>query len=172
MRKPKFSQETKGLTLLEIIIVIAIIAVMAGIAVPAIMRGRRQAQISALTQEFRNLYDAFVMYAQDKGKLPPTTSDWAVVPSGMEMYMPKRSTWSLDNRSGSITNPQFRGGWTWIRASDVYPPFNGYIMFYSIDITPEIAQDIDSRFDDGNIATGGLRYSAVGDGGWLILGVQ
>lgn len=178
MRKPKFSQETKGLTLIEILIVVAIIAVLAGIAVPQIYRGRRQAQAAALTEEFRNNYDAFVMFAQDKGTLPPTSPDpgFGEVPQGMEMYMPKRSTWTIDNVSGSLTNPQFRGRWTWVRASGVYPPYNGFIMFYSPDITPEIAQDIDNRFDDGNITTGGLRYTAgssdTGNVPWLWLGVQ
>ena len=171
---PSLNNQKRGLTLLEMVIVVAIIILLAGIAVPSIFRGRTQAQIAALGDEFRTDYEAFVMYAQEKGQLPPSSSGFSVIPAGMDLYMPKKSTWLIDNSTGSLTNPQFRGRWFWFGGPvPEYPGYNGFIMFYSPDITAEVAQDIDTRLDDGNVSGGALRYQAGPNGGnWLYFAVQ
>ena len=171
---PSLFKQNRGLTLLELVIVVAIILILAGIAVPSIFRGRKQAQIAALGDELRTDYEAFVMYAQEKGQLPANSPDYAVVPPGMELYMPKKSTWTIDNHLGSLTNPQFRGYWYWFGGPvAAYPGYNGFIMFYSPDITADVAQDIDNRLDDGNVNGGALRYLPGPDGGnWLFFAIQ
>jgi len=175
---PSLINQKRGLTLLELVIVVAIIILLAGIAVPSIFRGRTQAQIAALGDEFRTDYEAFVMYAQEKGQLPPTASGFSVIPTGMELYMPKKTTWLIDNSDGSLTNPQFRGRWFWFGGPvPEYPGYNGFIMFYSPDINAQVAQDIDTRLDDGNVNAGALRYQAgsnasAGGGNWLYFAIQ
>jgi len=179
IKRPLHKQK-HGLTLLELVIVVAIIILLAGIAVPSIFRGRRQAQIAALGDEFRTDYEAFVMYAQEKGQLPASASGFSVIPTGMDLYMPKKSTWTIDNSDGSLTNPQFRGRWFWFGGPvPEYPGYNGFIMFYSPDITADVAQEIDNRLDDGNVNGGAMRYlsgaSASGGsstGNWLYFAVQ
>jgi prepilin-type N-terminal cleavage/methylation domain-containing protein len=172
-KNPIVSKKQSGLTLVELMVVIAIISILAGIAVPSIFRGRQQAQIAALGDEFRTDYEAFTMFAQEKGQLPLTPAGFSMVPTGMDLYMPKKTTWLIDNASGSLTNPQFRGRWYWFGTQvPAYPGFNGFIMFYSPDITPEVAQIIDARLDDGNVSTGALRYGTGAGGNWLYFGIQ
>jgi len=172
-------KQKHGLTLLELIIVVGIIILLAGIAVPSIFRGRKQAQISALGDEFRVDYEAFVMYAQEKGQLPPSSSGFSAVPQGMDLYMPKKTTWTIDNHDGSLTNPQFRGLWFWFGGPvPEYPGYNGFIMFYSPDISADVAQEIDNRLDDGNINGGAMRFiqgpsiSGGSSSNWLYFAVQ
>lgn len=167
------SRSKSGLTILELLIVVGIILVLAGIAVPSIMRGRQQAQIAALGDEFRTDYEAFVMYAQEKGQLPPTPDAFSQVPVGMDLYMPKRTTWTTDSSSNSLASPQFRGRWFWFGGPvPEYPGYNGFIMFYSPELTAETAQTIDARLDDGNVTTGALRYQDGPGGSWLYFAVQ
>jgi len=177
MKYTPLVKQNRGLTLLELVIVVAIIILLAGIAIPSIFRGRKQAQIAALGDELRTDYEAFVMYAQEKGQLPATTNppQFSVVPPGMDIYMPKKSTWTIDNSNGSLTNPQFRGLWFWFGGPvPEYPGYNGYIMFYSPDITADVAQEIDNKLDDGNINSGAMRYlpGPGGSGNWLYFAIQ
>jgi type II secretory pathway pseudopilin PulG len=167
-----------GLTIIELLIVVGIILVLAGIAVPSMFRGRLQAQISALSDEFRLNYEAFALYAQEKGQFPPSPASGRLseMPAGMNLYMPKRSTWLVDNANGSLTSPQFRGRWFWLNPKDTpgdYSGFNGYILFGSPDITMDAAKRVDVILDDGDVSAGAVRFED-GEGGykWIEFGIQ
>lgn len=56
---------TKGFTLIELMIVIAIIAILAAILVPNFIRARAQAQLSACESNLKNMATAQEMYATD-----------------------------------------------------------------------------------------------------------
>lgn len=58
----------EGFTLVEIMIVVAIIALLAAIAVPNFMRSRKRAQATMLLDELRILDNAIEQYAIEKGK--------------------------------------------------------------------------------------------------------
>lgn len=60
-----------GFTLIEILVVIAILATLAGILLPAFARAREQARKSVCTSNLRQIAVAFDMYANDYGYLPP-----------------------------------------------------------------------------------------------------
>jgi type IV pilus assembly protein PilA len=62
-----------GFTLVEIMIVVAIIALLAAIAIPNVLRGRATANESAATGNTRALVNALEMYRSTNNEYPP---DW------------------------------------------------------------------------------------------------
>jgi prepilin-type N-terminal cleavage/methylation domain-containing protein len=65
-------------TLVELLVVIVIIAVLAGMLLPAINMVRRNAQNAAIAIELSNLEKAVEVYRNDKGDYPPDFSDTCV----------------------------------------------------------------------------------------------
>ncbi|HVS63014.1 MAG TPA: prepilin-type N-terminal cleavage/methylation domain-containing protein [Thermoanaerobaculia bacterium] len=64
------SSPQSGFTLLELIIVVAVIGILATIAVPAFKDVPRRAQEAALRTNLRTMCDAIDQYHADKGKYP------------------------------------------------------------------------------------------------------
>ena len=64
-----------GFTLIELMIVIAIIAILAAILVPNFIRARAQGQLTACKSNLKNIGTALEMYSTDwSGKYPTTTT--------------------------------------------------------------------------------------------------
>ncbi|HDG98711.1 MAG TPA: pilin [Desulfobacterales bacterium] len=82
MRKVK---KRKGFTLIELMIVVAIIGILAAIAIPAYMDYTVKAKVSEVMHQFDALATALSEYHSDVGKFPSTTNfnptDWAAVHS-------------------------------------------------------------------------------------------
>jgi prepilin-type N-terminal cleavage/methylation domain-containing protein len=57
-----------GFTLVEIMIVVAIIALLAAIAVPSFLRSRKRTQATIVLEDLRNLHHAIEMYAVETNK--------------------------------------------------------------------------------------------------------
>jgi len=65
----------KGFTLIELMIVIAIIAILAAILVPNFLKARAQGQLAACESNLKNIATALEMYATDfSGDYPSTIS--------------------------------------------------------------------------------------------------
>jgi len=64
----------KGFTLIELMIVIAIIAILAAILIPSFIHARAQSQLAACESNIRNLGTSTEMYANDYNGNYPTTS--------------------------------------------------------------------------------------------------
>ena len=62
------SQRRAGFTLVEIMIVVAIIALLAAVAVPGFLRSRKRSQATAILNEARVLDDALNKYAVENNK--------------------------------------------------------------------------------------------------------
>lgn len=79
LNKSKQSKKSHaGFTLVEIMIVIAIIALLAAIAVPNFLRARKRSQATSIMNDLRQLDAAMDQYAIDTGKLggfQPTFAD-------------------------------------------------------------------------------------------------
>lgn len=86
-----------GFTLLELIVVIAIIGILATIALPALRDVPRRAQEAALKTDLRTMRDVINQYYGDKGRYPPTLE--ALVEAGYLRDIPidpitkSRDTW-------------------------------------------------------------------------------
>jgi prepilin-type N-terminal cleavage/methylation domain-containing protein len=74
----------KGFTLVEIMIVVAIIALLAAIAVPGFLRARKRSQASRILNDLRLIDSAVDQYAIENNK---KTNDWtSYVKKGSSLY--------------------------------------------------------------------------------------
>ena len=75
----KLSAKRAGFTLVEIMIVVAIIALLAASAVPGFLRARKRSQATKILNDLRMIDGAVDQYAIETGRKtgdPVTTSDW------------------------------------------------------------------------------------------------
>jgi prepilin-type N-terminal cleavage/methylation domain-containing protein len=82
------SRRLQGFTLVEIMIVVAIIALLASIAVPGFLRARKRSQASRILNDLRLIDSALDQYAIENNKTTGATvntADWTA-------YMKKGST--------------------------------------------------------------------------------
>ena len=71
----KIRRRSGGFTLIELMIVIAIIAILAAILVPNFIRARAQGQLTACKSNLKNIGTALEMYSTDwSGKYPSDTA--------------------------------------------------------------------------------------------------
>jgi len=81
----------RGFTLVEIMIVVAIIATLAAIAVPGFLRARKRSQASRVLNDLRLIDNACDMYAIETNKKtddPINVSDWTnYLKKGSNLYM-------------------------------------------------------------------------------------
>jgi type II secretion system protein G len=64
----------KGFTLIELMIVVAIIAILASILIPSFLKARAQAQLSGCEANLKNMATALEMYNTDYAVYPSQTS--------------------------------------------------------------------------------------------------
>ncbi|MFH1743931.1 MAG: prepilin-type N-terminal cleavage/methylation domain-containing protein [bacterium] len=65
------STHTRSFTLIELLIVVAIIGILAAIAVPNFMNARLKATIAKVYAEEKSINDAYLMYNMDNSSWPP-----------------------------------------------------------------------------------------------------
>ena len=86
----KFATKRGGFTLVEIMIVVAVIALLAAIAVPGFLRARKRSQASKILNDLRMIDSAVDQYAIETGKKsgdPIAVSDWTnYVKKGSSLY--------------------------------------------------------------------------------------
>jgi prepilin-type N-terminal cleavage/methylation domain-containing protein len=147
---PLFSMSKKSaFTLVELMLVVAIIGDLAIVAVPAFMRSRQLAQNTKYMTDNRTACGAFEMYAAENNAYPPDTNP-GVIPVGMNLYL-QGMDWSNPNSLGAQ--------WKWM--------LNEYATTAQVGIVfPQAGDDvnmasIDLRFDDGILTTGAFRKQAA-----------
>jgi prepilin-type N-terminal cleavage/methylation domain-containing protein len=97
----KLNKRRGGFTLVEIMIVVAIIALLAAIAVPGFLRARKRSQASRIINDLRLIDSAVDQYAIENNKTTNSavgTSDWAA-------YMKKGS--ALYNTAADLFNQTY-----------------------------------------------------------------
>ena len=75
----KLNTKHAGFTLVEIMIVVAIIALLAAIAVPNFLRSRKRSQATQVLEDLRIVDSAVDQYAIETNKNSTTTPTWADV---------------------------------------------------------------------------------------------
>jgi len=71
----KLTSKRAGFTLVEIMIVVAIIALLAAIAVPGFLRARKRSQASKILNDLRMISGAIDQYAIENSKMSDDTVD-------------------------------------------------------------------------------------------------
>jgi len=146
--KPR-CMKRRGFTLVEIMIVVAIIGLLAMIAVPAFMRARKEVQATRFMNDLRVAVSAFTLYVLENNGYPPDQVP-GVIPPGMGDYL-RGMKWSEPTSIG--------GQWDWD-----YEQF-GYhagVSVYQPARSDAEMREIDARIDDGNLATGVFRQRSQG----------
>ncbi|MEP6668112.1 MAG: prepilin-type N-terminal cleavage/methylation domain-containing protein [Chthoniobacter sp.] len=73
----KLNKNRGGFTLVEIMIVVAIIALLAAIAVPNFLRARKRSQATRILEDLRIIDSAIDQYAIENNKQSGATVQWA-----------------------------------------------------------------------------------------------
>ena len=157
---PNRSPGGEGFSIVELMIAVGIIVLIVALAVPSWQRARKHSQTDQLINELRVTADAFQLYAAERGGLPASASTFGAVPTGMDSYLPKNSTWRGVSPTG--------GYWVWW---NFYPfgvwGFSGIIGVYNPKLGSDQLAQIDSTVDDADPNTGGIHTAA----GWVFYGI-
>ncbi|MFP4496689.1 MAG: type II secretion system protein [Vulcanimicrobiota bacterium] len=130
----------KGFTLIELMIVIAIISILASIIIPNIARARARAQLTACMENIKSIYISMTMYEADH---PINDFDWHEVLSTSPLYPDYIATIPTCPASGDIYSAHFHPH----RAKGVFCQGGGH--------TQIIAHLIETSTDPGPCACNG-----------------
>lgn len=149
---------TRGFTLIELMIAVAIIALLALMAVPAFARARQRTRIAKFMNALRVATGAFDQYATEHAGSYPPDVNRGITPAGMQSYFGDKLDWTAPTPIG--------GNWDW--DVDVFGVKAGVSIVNSSLSDSEMKQ-IDAEIDDGNLNTGSFqltgpgRYTAIVD---------
>ncbi len=133
----------KGFTLLELLIVVAIIMILATFAVPYAVKQRIQANQASAVNDLRVLRDAMEAYRADHNRYP-TSFDRNTM--GAYLSNPNMAV-SPFTRRGYIFNISTAGRDTWHATAEPASPRSGGTRYYFVDESNLL------RWNDGAAAT-------------------
>jgi prepilin-type N-terminal cleavage/methylation domain-containing protein len=122
----KLNTKKAGFTLVEIMIVVAIIALLAAIAVPNFLRSRKRSQATQILEDLRILDAAVDQYAIENNKNSSTTPSWPDV----QKYI------KTGSRLYSSNGTDILGGTLKINAIDTAPQVDKATYAALSDVAP------------------------------------
>jgi len=139
-----------GFTLVEIMIVVAIIALLAVIAVPSFLRARQRSQNAKFINALRVAADAIDLYATENPGRYPADVYASILPPELVGYLDQTLDWTAPTPIG--------GNWDW--DFNVFSIKAG-VTVDSPGVNVEQLTEIDRQFDDGDLSTGRFRITAA-----------
>lgn len=91
MRCPVVIKRTRAFTLIELLIVVAIIAILAAIAVPNFLEAQTRAKVARVQADMRTMHTAVETYRVDNNKVPIRHQGWESDPPATS-YIPDGDT--------------------------------------------------------------------------------
>jgi prepilin-type N-terminal cleavage/methylation domain-containing protein len=147
---PRVSKRAhSAFTLVEMMIVVAIVGLLAAIAIPSFVHARETALNNRFAVDLRVARDAFIEYSADNRKYPPDTMP-GVVPIGMADYL-FGMHWTQPTAIG--------GQWDWDNGQF---GFKAGVSVYQPTASLATMQKFDAIIDDGNLTTGTFRARTSG----------
>lgn len=144
-------------TLIELLIVVAIIAILAAIAVPNFLEAQMRAKISRARTDMRSISTALESYAVDNNKYPPILGN-----AGSQVSQ----TFNYRNRASNYTNVR-TGPWRTVPQQVTTP------VAYLTSIIPDVFKvntncknaygdlDLNKPYSNGDPFDGGLVYQNI-----------
>lgn len=121
MTRSLSNRASDGFTLVEVLTVIVIIGILAGLAVPAIFTAIGTAKSGKMRLEVGTLDESINQYQQKYGDFPPDFSDWAVVERHYRKIFPRIAPGEL-NRLRVLTDVDPSNDTT-----TTFPPSGGWV---------------------------------------------
>jgi prepilin-type N-terminal cleavage/methylation domain-containing protein len=122
------NQKRDGFTLVEIMIVVAIIALLAAIAVPNFLRARKRSQATRILEDLRIIDAAIDQYAMENSKGSGADVEW----TDIQKYLKKDAV--LYNSAGyDLLGNQYSGG---SFSVDALPTLNSTTFSKLSDVAP------------------------------------
>lgn len=147
---PQNSTHQSGFTLVELMIVIAVIGLLAAIAIPAYGQYRWRAYIAETVSDFKNFEKAFITVSLDWGYFPDDSH--IILPPGFGVE-------SLISTSHWEEMTPVGGNYNW-EGPDNYP-YAG-IAILGATAPAVIMTKLDVKLDDGDLTTGRFRITPNG----------
>lgn len=169
----------RGLTLLEILIAIAMMAIIAAVVYPTVAGQLRTGQSAALGNQLANLRDAIANYQQNVGAYPRLLTQLTNTPvagdddsCAANLSLAERSAWR-----GPYINRAIVGampvGEAFVQTTMVRVPANtattqaGMLQIQATGVPNDVANDLESRFDGNADLTAGNVIWTTAAGGTL-----
>lgn len=109
MRFPKtcYSRRIGGFTLVEIMIVVAIIALLAAVALPNFLRARKRAQATRMVDDLRLIDGALDLYATENSKAAGDDAKWEDIQPFLKKNMVLYNSGGIDLLGNAISSGGF-----------------------------------------------------------------
>ncbi len=155
MKNFKSRTSKSGFTLIEILIVVAVIGLIASMAIPTFLKVKQNGRAAAFARDVRTIASASETYIMESGAWPPDSSS-GTFPAELAGYFSKRFFESKTPMGGHWDYELFESGV--VSAVGVSGP----------TVKEETILAADVVIDDGNLATGQFRKIANGRYYWVI----
>ena len=142
-------------TLVEVMVVVAIISVLASLALPALARMKMRTRTNVIANDFRVFAQAFQSYAQETGGWPPDAAA-GVLPPAMAGRL--TAAWRRTTPMGGKYNweyNQMHFGQRYLAAISIAAATGAPLP---LNVNQLI--DLDQSIDDGNLLGGNFRIGA------------